>query len=159
MANGRQAARGLGRGEHLRERDARSSVNFGRTNPDSSRTDAPSRRTRSRDLLGSRTRTNSSGDPSVSRPSGEVGELPDQVLLGAHDLGVDDRVLQAQDHGDHAASRACLTTSSARWGLVAGLYRVAPRAAASTRAGESAVKTHGSRWKRRSALSGAICPK
>jgi hypothetical protein len=51
---------------------------------------------------------------------------------------------------------ACLRMSSASRGLVAGLYKVAPRAVARTRDGESAVKTLGSRWKRRRRSSGAI---
>lgn len=54
---------------------------------------------------------------------------------------------------------ACLWTSSARVGRVAGLYSVAPSAVARTGAGDSAVKTAGSRWKRRRRASGARCPK
>lgn len=34
----------------------------------------------------------------------KVGELPDQVLLGARHLGVVDRILQAQHHGDDSAA-------------------------------------------------------
>ncbi len=34
----------------------------------------------------------------------QLGELPDEVLLGPRDIAVADGILQAEDHGDHSAA-------------------------------------------------------
>ncbi len=96
------AGGGLGGGERLEERQAPLGGELGQHESGQHRGGGAEAADQVADLL-------RHADPDEQQrqvrpgPSGEFGELADQVLLAGDDLGVADGVLEAQHHGDHAA--------------------------------------------------------